>query len=253
MKNLYIIGNWKMNKTQKETEAFFDGLLPNFNMKTKNKVVICPPYLSIEKASILASGTPIEIGAQNVSVDNGGLLTGEVNADMLNEVGAKYVIVGHSSRRTELNETNEQINKKIIASIEAGLIPVLCVGENKKEHELGRTYKVIKKQLVSAFDDMFEPNKVIIAYEPLWAISDGKTPAPIPTTEEISSVSSGIRRVLKQLYDKDELKGLAVLYGGSVNSSNAESIMSIKNINGVLIGGASLSADKFNAIIKQVD
>ena len=118
---------------------------------------------------------------------------------------------------------------------------------------MGRTYKVLKKQLVSAFDDIENPSKVIIAYEPIWAISDGKNPAPVPSSEEISSASSGIRRVLKQMYDKDQLKGLNVLYGGSVTANNANEIMSIKNINGVLVGGASLSPEKFNAIIKAVD
>ena len=253
MKNLYIIGNWKMNKTIKETEQFFEGLKEVFNNKTKNKIVICPSFLSLGKALELSTDLNLEIGAQNVHHSEEKIYTGEVSTEMLNEVGVKYVIIGHSSRREDAGESCETINKKLIACLDAGLTPILCVGENKKEREMGRTYKVLKKQLVTAFDDIDTPNKVIIAYEPVWAISDGKTPAPIPSTEEISSASSGIRRVLKQMYEKDQLKGLNVLYGGSVSSTIANDVMSIKNINGVLVGGASLSPEKFNAIIKAVD
>jgi len=253
MKNLYIIGNWKMNKTIKATKEFFDTFCESFNEKTKNNVVICPPFMAIPTACEIAADKKFKIGAQNVHYSEDGIYTGEISTEMLNEVGATYAIVGHSSRREDALESNEVINKKIIACIEAGITPVLCIGESKKDKEMGRTYKVLKRQLVSAFDDVLEPNKVIIAYEPIWAISDGKTPAPTPTLEEISSASSGIRRVMKQLFEKDLLKGLNVLYGGSVNSSNANEIMSIKNINGVLVGGASLNPDKFNAIIKAVD
>ena len=253
MKNLYIIGNWKMNKTIKATKEFFEAFNESFNEKTKNHVVICPPFMALPTACELAEGKKFEIGAQNVHYSEDGIYTGEVSTEMLNEVGVKYSIVGHSSRREDALESNEVINKKIIACLEAGITPVLCVGESRKDKEMGRTYKVLKKQLVSAFDDISEPNKVIIAYEPIWAISDGKNPAQTPTMEEISGASSGIRRVMKQLYDKDALKGLNVLYGGSVGPANANEIMSIKNINGVLVGGASLNPDKFNAIIKAVD
>lgn len=242
-----------MNKTIKATKEFFETFNAGFNEKTKNHIVICPSYLSLPTACEIAEEHNFEIGAQNVHYSEDGVYTGEVNTEMLNEVGVNYVIVGHSSRREDAQESNEVINKKISACLEAGLTPILCIGETKKEKEMGRTYKVLKRQLVSAFEDVETPSKVIIAYEPIWAISDGKTPAPIPTTEEISTASSGIRRVLKQLYDKDQLKGLNVLYGGSVSASNATEIMSIKNINGVLVGGASLNPDKFNAIIKAVD
>lgn len=253
MKNLYIIGNWKMNKTIKETQSFFETFKTLFDNKTKNKVVICPSFLSLGTAIAETEDLNITIGAQNVHYSEDKVFTGEVSTEMLAELGIKYVIIGHSSRREDALESNEVINKKIAACLEAGMTPILCVGETKKDRDMGRTYKVLKKQLVSAFDDVLTPSKVIIAYEPIWAISDGKTPAPVPTTEEISSASSGIRRVLKQLYEKEELKGLSVLYGGSVGVANANEIMSIKNINGVLVGGASLSADKFAAIIKAVD
>ena len=253
MKNMYIIGNWKMNKTIKATEQFFESFLNDFNEKTKNNIIICPSYLSLTTAIELTENSCVKIGAQNVHHSEDGVYTGEVSTEMLNEIGVEYCIVGHSSRREDAFESNEIINKKINACLDAGITPILCVGETKKDKDMGRTYKVLKKQIVSAFDDVLEPNKVIIAYEPIWSISDGKTPAKTPTIEEISSASSGIRRVLKQMFDKDQLKGLAVLYGGSVSSSNALEIMSIKNINGVLVGGASLVPDKLNAIIKSVD
>lgn len=253
MKNLYLIGNWKMNKTIKETESFFESFKSIYNEKHKNKVVICPSFLSLPSAVKLTEDLNVEIGAQNVHYSEDGVYTGEVSTEMLNELEIKYSIIGHSSRREDALESNEVINKKIIACLDAGITPILCVGETKKDKEMGRTYKVLKKQLVTAFDDVDMPNKVIVAYEPIWSISDGKSPAPIPTVEEISSASSGIRRVLKQMFEKDQLKGLNVIYGGSVSASNVVDIVSIKNINGVLVGGASLNADKFNAIIKAVE
>lgn len=253
MKNKIIAGNWKMNKTIKETELFFEVFTKDFNTKTKNKVIICPSFLSIQKAVELVKDLPIAIGAQNMHYSEPTIYTGEVNAEMLTEVGVKYAIIGHSSRRENDNDNNERINKKLHACIDANITPILCVGENKKERDMGRTYKVIKKQLTEAFDDIEEPSKVIVAYEPIWAISDGKAPVDPPTMEEISSVVSGIRRVLKQLYEKDAVKGVNVLYGGSVTEKNALEIMSIKNVNGVLVGGASLKPEKFNGIIKAVD
>ena len=253
MKNLYIIGNWKMNKTIKDTQSFFEMFIKDFNNKTKNHIVVCPSFISLPTAVECVGENNIEIGAQNVHHSEDGVWTGEISTAMLKDVGAQYVIIGHSSRREDAGETNETINKKIIACIDAGLTPILCVGESKKDKEMGRTYKVLKKQLVGAFDDVDTPSKVLIAYEPIWAISDGKNPAVTPSIEEISAVSSGIRRVMKQLYEKEQLKGINVLYGGSVSAGNANDIMSIKNINGVLVGGASLSPEKFNAIIKAVD
>lgn len=242
-----------MNKTLKETELFFEVFLKDFNAKTKNKVIICPSYLAITKAMELVKDTPIEIGAQNIHYSEPSTFTGEVSAEMLSEIGTKYAIVGHSSRREFDNDTNERVNKKLIAAIDENITPILCVGETKKEKDMGRTYKVLKKQITEAFDDISSPSSVIIAYEPIWAISDGKNPAPVPTTEEISSAVSGIKRVLKQMYDASLVKGVKILYGGSVTEKNAYEIMSIKNVNGVLVGGASLKPEKFNGIIKAVD
>ena len=251
MKNMIIAGNWKMNKNIKETELFFEVFMKDFNAKTKNKVIICPSFLSIPKAIELTKDTPVLIGSQNVHYGEPSTYTGEVSAAMLSEVGVSYAIVGHSSRRENDNDTNERVNKKLIAAIDENITPILCVGETKKEKDMGRTYKVIKKQITAAFDDIENPSSVIVAYEPIWAISDGKNPAPTPTNEEISAAISGIRRVLKQLYDAASVKNVKVLYGGSVTEKNAYEIMSIKNVNGVLVGGASLKPEKFNGILKE--
>lgn len=252
MKNLYLIANWKMNKTIAEMEQFFEEFLPNLE-GVKNRVVICPSFLGIQRAVELAKSSKVSIGAQNMHYEESGTYTGEVSAKMLNEVGAEFVIIGHSERRKNDNETNEKVNLKIKSALNNCLIPVVCVGESRKEKEQGRTYRVLKKQLVLAFDGVEDPSRVIIAYEPLWAISDGKTPAPIPTLSEIRAVNSGIKRVLRQMYSAEQVKEIKILYGGSVNAKNAYEIMSERSVNGVLIGGASLSASKFIDLIEAVE
>lgn len=252
MKNLYLVANWKMNKTIAETNAFFDEFLLE-NIKTKNHIVICPSYLSIPKAVEKTAGTNIEIGAQNMHYANSGVWTGEVSAKMLTEVGAKYVIIGHSSRRAEDNETNEKINLKLKAALKNGLTPILCIGESAKEREAGRTYRVLKKQILWNFNEIEDPEKVIIAYEPLWAISDGKNLQVVPTVEEIRAVNSGIKRVLRQIYTPEQVKKINILYGGSVSDKNAREIMQERSVNGVLVGGASLNPQKFKNIIKAVN
>lgn len=251
MKRYLIAGNFKMNKTIAETEDYVKALV-ELVPKTKNDVVICPQYLALQTSAKLTEGTCIKVGAQNMHYEQSGVYTGEVSAEMLKEVGVKYVIIGHSSRRENDNDTDEKINKKLIAALESGLIPILCIGETKKERALNRTYRVLKKQLTLDFKDIINPENVVIAYEPLWAISDGKTPAPTPTGAEISLVNSGIKRVMRQLYGAEVVKKMRILYGGSVNPSNAAEIMAERSVNGVLVGGACLSAEKFAAIVKSI-
>ena len=252
MRNLYLVANWKMNKTIAETEEFLTEFLPNVK-DVKNKVIICPSFLAIAKAVELTKGTKVKIGSQNVHFEESGTYTGEVSIKMLSEVGAEYVIVGHSERRKNDNETNEKINKKLNLALDNNIIPILCIGETAKEKEQGRTYRVLKKQILLAFNEILDPTKVIIAYEPLWAISDGKNPAPTPTIEEIRSVNSGIKRVLRQIYTAEQVKEIKILYGGSVNGKNAYEIMSERSVNGALIGGASLSVQKYLDVIKAVE
>lgn len=249
MKRYLIAGNWKMNKTIAETEAFLEELKVKMP-KTKNEVLICPPFLSIPKASEVASGTNIQIGAQNMHYDEKGAYTGEISAKMLKEVGVNYCIIGHSSRRSLDGETDEKINKKIKRAISSGITPILCIGETSKQRELGRTYRVLKKQLTLDLEGIEEPEAVVIAYEPLWAISDGEHPAPTPTIEEIANVNSGIKRVLRQIFGKDPVKKIRILYGGSVSGDNAKEIMDERSVSGVLVGGASMNVDKWISIIE---
>lgn len=251
MRRFLICGNWKMTKTISETKELIGEILEKMP-KTKNEVVVCPSYMALESACEMTEGTRVQVGAQNMHYDDKGPYTGEVSAKMLTEVGVKYVIIGHSSRRADDNDTDQKINKKIKKAIESGLIPILCVGESAKEREANRTYRVIKKQLMRDLDGVEDATSVVVAYEPLWAISDGINPAPTPTLEEINTVNSGIKRVLRQMFGKEPVKKMRVLYGGSVTPENSAEIMSIRSVNGVLIGGASLKADKFIGIVNSV-
>ncbi len=249
MKRLLIAGNWKMNKTIKETEEFFNELKERMP-KTKNEVLVCPAFLSLQKATEIVSGTPIRIGAQNMHYEDKGAFTGEISPVMLKEVGVDYVIIGHSSRRQFDNDTDEKINKKLKKAIDSGFIPILCIGETLKQREQNRTYRVLKKQLTLDFEGVTEPERVVIAYEPLWAISDGIHPAQTPTLEEISNVNSGIKRVLRQMYGKEAVKKMRILYGGSVSEENAKEILNERSVSGVLVGGASMNVDKWVKIIE---
>lgn len=251
MKRYLIAGNFKMNKTISETAEYVNELL-KLVPKTKNDVVICPQYLALEQSVKLTEGSVVKVGAQNMHWEQNGVYTGEISAEMLKEIGVQYVIIGHSSRRENDNETDDKVNKKLIKALEVGLIPILCVGETKKERAQNRTYRVLKKQLLLDFDGITNPERVVVAYEPLWAISDGKTPAPTPTGAEISVVNSGIKRVLRQMYGAEVVKKMRILYGGSVSPSNAAQIMAERSVNGVLVGGACLNAEKFASIVKSI-
>ena len=248
MKRKVICGNWKMAKTNLESQQLIQEILEKMP-KTKNEVVVCPSFMALPQAVAQTSGTQLKVGAQTMHFEDKGPYTGEVSAKMLTEVGVQYVIIGHSSRRSDDNETDAKINKKIKKAIESGLIPILCVGESSKEREQNRTYRVIKKQLIRAFEGVEDATSVIVAYEPLWAISDGVNPAQTPTIEEISAVNSGIKRVLRQIFGKEQVKQMRILYGGSVTPENSGEIMADRSVNGVLIGGASLNADKFIGIV----
>lgn len=251
MRRFAIIGNWKMGKTNLESEQLIQEILEKMP-KTKNEVVVCPSFMALPKAVEITRCTQLKVGAQTMHYEDKGPYTGEVSAKMLTEVGVQYVIIGHSSRRSDDNETDQKINKKIKKAIECGLIPVLCVGESAKEKAQNRTYRVIKRQLQKDLEGVEDCTSIIVAYEPLWAISDGINPAPTPTIEEIATVNSGIKRVLRQMFGKEPVKKMKVLYGGSVTAENAGEIMKDRSVNGVLVGGASLNADKFVGIVRSV-
>ena len=226
----FIIGNWKMNGNIEQRDAMLTELS---TVKTKNKVVLCLPFTLLN-----CDGHGIAIGAQNVSEHDNGAYTGDISATMLRDMGAKYVIVGHSERRLYHNETNETTRAKATAAIRAGLTPIICVGETMEEKNAGHTTSVIKKMLLDSIPAVGE---YIVAYEPRWAIGSGLT----PTTNEIVTA-------VKTVFDTLPTP-VPILYGGSVTKDNAHDIISIPYVDGLLIGGASLKSETFIPIIKSID
>ena len=242
-----IAGNWKMNKTASEAAVLVDELVPAVQ-DAGCEVVICTPYTDLVTAVEKTKGTNIHVGAENVHFEKSGAFTGEISADMLKELGVKYVIIGHSERRQYFNETDEACGKKVQVALENGLRPILCVGESLTEREQDVTMEVIRKQIKIALQNVAveDIKKVVIAYEPIWAIGTGKT----ATAEQANEVCSAIRDCLREKYGARAARGITIQYGGSMNAKNAEELLSKTNVDGGLIGGASLKAADFTTIIK---
>ena len=241
-----IAGNWKMNKTRPEAKALIEALVP----LAKNagcEVVICVPFTNLETAVELTKGTNIKVGAQNCHFAKSGAYTGEISADMLTEVGVEYVVLGHSERRQYFAETDETVNKRTKAALEAGLKPIVCVGELLWERECNITEEVIARQIKLDFYDVSAEDlkKCIIAYEPVWAIGTGKT----ATADQAQEVCAFIRNTLAKLYGKDVADTITIQYGGSMNAGNAAELLSKPDVDGGLIGGASLKAPDLATII----
>ena len=242
-----IAGNWKMNKTPSETKAFaeqFKAILP----KTKwCDIVVCVPTVDLSAAVRSFKDSRIAVGAENVYFEKSGAYTGEISADMLADLGVRYVIVGHSERRALFGETDEIVNKKVLAALEAGLNPIICVGESLAQREMGVTMELIALQVKSALAGVSaeQMRRCVIAYEPIWAIGTGKT----ATADQAEEVCAAIRKVVGELYGEDAAKALTVQYGGSMNPKNAEELLSKPDVDGGLIGGASLKADQFAVIV----
>ena len=242
-----IAGNWKMNKTASETKAFADELktmLP----KTKHcDILVCVPYVNIPAAQKAFKDTRVMIGAENVSEHEKGAYTGEVSAAMLKDLGVKYVIIGHSERREYWNDDDLIVNKKTLAAVEAGLYPVVCVGESLEQRELGVTTELVTLQVKTALAGVpaEKMRHVVIAYEPLWAIGTGRT----ATAEQANEVNETIRTVIRKLYGARVARSVTILYGGSMNDANAEELLAQPDVDGGLIGGASLVPSKFKTII----
>ncbi|MBN1324619.1 MAG: triose-phosphate isomerase [Alphaproteobacteria bacterium] len=230
-----ITGNWKMNGSVAELEIMINAMQ---SINTKNKVIICVPFTMLGKKS-----DKISIGAQDVSSHENGAYTGEVSAKMLMDANAEYVIVGHSERRQYHSETNDTVKQKAKCAIESGLIPIICIGETMEEKQAGKTMKIIESGLRESIPADVKAD-VIVAYEPRWAIGADLT----PTIDEISKTHTFIANILENM----GLTGTPILYGASVNGSNAAEIMSIPNVDGVLVGGASLKPDNFLPIIESV-
>lgn len=239
MRKPMLAGNWKMNKTRDEAISFIlavEGKLPE-----SVDCVVCAPAIILR--DLVKRRTTLQIGAQNMNQNDSGAYTGEISPVMLRDTEVEYVILGHSERRAYYNETNESVNAKIKKALEFELKPIVCVGEVLEEREAGSTNEVLKEQITKGFDGVVisNPENVIVAYEPVWAIGTGKS----ATSEMAEDACAYIRSVLKDMYGEATANGIRILYGGSVNTKNVNELMSMPNIDGGLVGGASLKADSF--------
>lgn len=246
-RKVVIAGNWKMNKTPTETTAFINELLPKIK-DADCEVVACVPFTGLQNAIKAAKRSNLKIGAQNLHFEPKGAFTGEISADMLKDIKTEYVIIGHSERRQYFNETDVTVNKKMISALAAKLKPILCVGEYLEQREQGITEEVVSLQTKVALQniDKKDLKNVVIAYEPVWAIGTGRTATP----EQADEVCGIIRSVIKGLYGKRAADSMTILYGGSMNAKNAAELLDQYNIDGGLIGGASLKSDDFTVIVK---
>ena len=247
MRRYVIAGNWKMNFTPSEATAFINEIKPMVEGKNNCDIIFCAPFVTIGAAMEAAKGSNIKIGAQNVHFEEKGAYTGEISAKMLKEIGVEYVIIGHSERRQYFGETDATVNLRTKAALAAGLKVLLCLGEVKEERLAGITNEVVGMQtkLDLAGISAEELKNVIIAYEPVWAIGTGLTATP----EQADETCGVIRDVVADLYGREVAEELIIQYGGSMNDKNAAELLSKTNVDGGLIGGASLVAEKFNAIV----
>lgn len=246
MKNKIIAGNWKMNKTRKETEQLITELVPLVK-DTNNTVIICVPYTDLDVAVRLTKGTNIHVGAENCHWKESGAFTGEVAPSMLTELGVEYVVIGHSERRTYFGETDATVLARTKAALAAGLKPIVCIGETLEERNGGNMEKVLSRQVLEGFADITadELANIIVAYEPVWAIGTGVT----ATSDQADEGNGFVRAAIEEVYGKDAAESVTVQYGGSMNAKNAEELLSKVNVDGGLIGGASLKAQDFSVIV----
>ncbi len=247
MRKPIIAGNWKMNKTPQETRDLVSALIPLVKDAKDVDVVVCPPFICIEAAAAARRNSNIHIGAQNMHFEQSGAYTGEVSPGMLKSLGVEYVILGHSERRQYFGETDEGVNKKAKTALEAGLVPIVCVGETLEERENGITAEVVRKQTKLALLGLSEEQavKVVIAYEPIWAIGTGKT----ATSEDANETIGTIRTAVEEVFGGSTAQSVRIQYGGSMKPANASELMAMPEIDGGLIGGASLKAEDFAAIV----
>ena len=248
MREIVIAGNWKMHKTRGEALELVETIKKGFKDNGEVKVIVAPPFTSLLTVSEALKDSTIGIAAQNMYYEKEGAYTGEISPLMLKDVGVHYVIIGHSERRKYFCETDENINKKIKVALEYSITPILCIGESLEERREGKTFEKIERQIDAAFKNLTpeEAKKVIIAYEPIWAIGTGETATP----EQAEEVHSFIRKKIEKIYGNDIATYAIILYGGSVKPNNAFSLMRENDIDGVLVGGASLKGDSFLEIIE---
>lgn len=243
MRRKVIAGNWKMNVLPGEALEFVNNLAPIVK-DTKNEVIICVPFTDLFYTLLAVQDTNIHVGAQNMHWKESGAYTGEISPDMLKCINVEYVIIGHSERRQYFNETDETVNLKVKSALEHGLKPIVCVGESLEQKEAGKTEKIITSQVAKALEGLTldDLSNTIIAYEPIWAIGTGKT----ATAEDANNSIKAIRNKIKELFNTDDV---TILYGGSVKPENAKELFSMSDIDGGLVGGASIKAETFGKIV----
>lgn len=241
-----IAGNWKMNMTPSEAKQLMAEMIPLVKDITECDIVVCPPAIDIPAVAEAIKGTNIHLGAQNVHWEEKGAFTGEISAAMLKEFGVEYAIIGHSERRGYFGETDETVNKRALYALSQGITPIICVGESLSQREAGETNSFVSAQIKAALSGMntHQVRDIVVAYEPIWAIGTGKTATP----EEANETISVIRKSIAEVYGDDTAAEVRIQYGGSMNDKNAFELLSMHHINGGLIGGAALKADKFAVI-----
>ena len=248
MRKKMMAANWKMYKTSDETRAYFQAFLPLVAGHDRDEIVVCPPFTDVDAAITSAKNSNVAIGVQNVHWKADGAYTGEISAPMLLSLGITHVIVGHSERRQYFGETDDTVNLRLKTALESGLTPICCVGEVLEEREAGATDDVLRRQCVRAFHSISakKATKLVVAYEPVWAIGTGKTATP----EIAAEAHAVIRKEAAEVFGEEFANQLRILYGGSVKPENATTLMAQEEIDGALVGGASLDPKSFAAIVK---
>jgi triosephosphate isomerase len=248
MRKKLIAANWKMYKTPEQTASFFSEFLPLVSNHTRDEILVCPPFIDLHTAISAAAGSNVGIGAQNLHWEKEGAFTGEISVGMLKSLDVTHVIIGHSERRQYFNESDDTVNRKLEIALESGLAPIVCVGEVLEEREAGLTEDVLRRQCLRAFNGISarKAAKLAMAYEPVWAIGTGRTATP----QMASDAHAVIRHEAEKAFGQDFSDMLRILYGGSVKPENVKALMSESEIDGALVGGASLDPECFVQIVK---
>jgi len=248
MRRPIIAGNWKMNKTVEEAVSTAVGLKRKFYTFSETDIVICPPFTALSKVNDVIVDSSIMLGGQDVYWEEEGAFTGAVSPNMLKDAGCRYVITGHSEKRTLFGETDENVNKKLKVILRHGMVPIMCIGERMEERDNGMTFEVLEKQLTRGLKDLTKDAlmRIVIAYEPVWAIGTGRTATP----QQAQEAHKFIRESIERLYDKEACLKVRIQYGGSVKPENIAQLMAQEDIDGALVGGASLDVNSFVAIAK---
>lgn len=246
----FVAGNWKMNTTLEEAKALAKSVVETVGNVSDVDIAVCPPYISLAAVAEVIKGSSVKLGAQDVHWEPKGAFTGKVSCDMLKSAGVTYVIIGHSEQRQYFHETDETVNKKVKAVLASGLLPIICVGETLDERKSGKMDTVIETQVKGVFAGISATDaaKCTIAYEPVWAIGTGETATP----KQANDAHVFIRKIIEQLYGKDLAQSLRIQYGGSMKPDNAKELLAQSDVDGGLIGGASLKASDFAGIVKPV-